>query len=43
MPGMRLRLAGVIKRQQNRIDLLNTGVPLVELQPLDDCGRPAGV
>jgi hypothetical protein len=42
MPGMRVRLAGVMKRQQNRIDLLNTGVPLssYSLSTIVD-GRPA--
>ena len=42
MPGMRVRLAGVIKRQQNRIDLVNTGVPLSSytLSTIAD-GRPA--
>jgi hypothetical protein len=37
MPGMRVRLAGVMKRQQNRIDLVNTGVHPFELYPVDDC------
>ena len=42
MPGMRVRLAGVIKRQQSRIDLVNTGVPLssYSLSTIVD-GRPA--
>jgi hypothetical protein len=42
MPGMRVRLAGVMKRQQNRIDLLNTGVPLssYSVSTIVD-GRPA--
>ena len=42
MPGMRVRLAGVMKRQQNRIDLVNTGVPLSSytLSTIVD-GRPA--
>ena len=42
MPGMRVRLAGIMKRQQNRIDLLNTGVPLSSYTRVDDRGRPAG-
>jgi hypothetical protein len=42
MPGMRVRLAGIIKRQQSRIDLVNTGVPLSSytLSTIVD-GRPA--
>ena len=42
MPGMRVRLAGIMKRQQNRIDLLNTGVPLssYSVSTIVD-GRPA--
>ncbi len=40
--GMRFRLAGVIKRQHNRIDLVNTGVPVssYSLSTVVD-GRPS--